>query len=234
MNITHDVGDSTIMSFSHDQLSNIPHVLSEPRFATYLRYCDNDRNRALQLYQWNLELSSAFIIPLHILEVSIRNAVVENLEAVHTQNWPWNNGFIRSLPNPRRGYNSTSDLLNVAAREETVGKVVAELKFAFWEKMFTARHDERLWEKRILSSFPNASVMSTAELRKIIHDDIFSIRTLRNRIAHHEPIFSRDVMDDYHRIYKLIRWRDKVTSDWMNEFQSVESLIKEMPLKKEK
>ena len=219
------------MPFSTDQLTNIPHILSEPRFATYLQHCGNNKMLALRLYKWNLELSSAFIIPLHLLEVSTRNAVVERLEAVHTSNWPWNRGFIRSLPNPQRGYSATKNLREVASiQNPTMGKVVAELKFVFWEKMFTKRHDRRLWNDHLKTAFPHApEAMTVPELRSEIYNDIGVIRKLRNRIAHHEPIFSRNTQDDFDKIYKLISWRDETTAGWMNDFQTVTRLIAEKP-----
>lgn len=218
------------MTFSHNQLLNIPKTLSDPRFATYLRHCNNDKALALQLYQWNLELSSAFIIPLHLLEISIRNAVVEGLESVHTHNWAWNQGFIRSLPNPSRGYSPQRNLREVARTHPTAGKVVADLKFVFWEKMFTARHDARLWNHHINNAFPHApNSMTISQLRAQLYDDIFIIRKLRNRIAHHEPIFSRDLQEDYNKIYELISWRDTDTANWMCEIQSVTGLILEKP-----
>jgi len=218
------------MSFSHNQLSNIPKTLSEPRFATYLQHCNNDKAQALQLYQWNLELSSAFIVPLHLLEISIRNAVVEALESVHTHNWAWNKGYIRSLPNPPRSYNPQKNLQEVAKKQPTAGKVVAELKFVFWEKMFTSRHDVKIWNHHIKNVFPHAlNSIPAPQLRKKIYSDISTIRNLRNRIAHHEPIFSRNLQDDYNKIYDLISWRDTDTAEWMNDIQSVTSLISTKP-----
>lgn len=216
------------MSFSHQELSQIPHVLSEPRFATYLRHCGNDKKSALRLYKWNLELSSAFIVPLHLLEISTRNAVVEAVGAVHTQNWPWNNGFIRSLTDPTTGYSPKRDLRAVAMRVPTMGKVVAELKFVFWERMFTSRHDRRLWNQHIKAVFPFApEALTPQQIRSQLYSDIFTIRELRNRIAHHEPIFHRNLQDDYDKILEIITWRDDVTAQWMNNFQTVTRLIGE-------
>jgi len=219
------------MLFSNEQLSNIPHIISEPRFATYLQNCNNDRIKALQLYQWNLQLSSAFIIPLHLLEISIRNAVVEALEQVHTSNWPWTQGFILSLPNPHEGYNPRRSLESIARIHRRMGKVVAELNLVFWEKMFTSRHDERIWNNHIKSIFPYAPAnMSISQMRACIHDDIRGIRELRNRIAHHEPIFLRNMCRDYENIFKIVAWRNKVTSEWMDGFQTVTKLIAEKPM----
>ncbi len=218
------------MSYTREQLNNIPHILSEPRFATYLQHCGNDRTCALRLYQWNLEISSAFLLPLHLLEISLRNAVAESIENVYTQNWPWDQRFILSLPDRGR-FSPRSNLQQVARMQNpTVGKVVAELKFVFWEKMFTARHDVRIWNHHIKTAFPNSPQnMSVREIREKAFDDIFCIRGLRNRIAHHEPIFSRNLQEDYKEIHELIEWRDQTTSDWMDNIQNVTNLIGQKP-----
>jgi hypothetical protein len=218
------------MEFSVQHLARIPHTLSEPRFATYLQHCDNNKDLALRVYQWNLELSSAFFVPLHLLEISIRNAVAESIAQVHTANWPWTNGFIRSLPSPQRAYNPQRNLTEVAHREHTTGKVVAELKFVFWEKMFTRRHDERIWNHHLRTAFPNAPARATIQnVREEILNSINTIRGLRNRIAHHEPIFVRDLQVEYNLILKLIQWRDSSTLGWLNDFEKVTALIGQKP-----
>ena len=217
------------MTFTQDQLSKIPHILSEPRFTTYLKHAHNDRLLALRLYQWNLEISAALIIPLHLLEVSLRNAVVESLEAVHTHNWPWNQGFICTIPNPSAGYSPRMDLQNEAQKQSSMGKVVAELKFVFWQRMFTKRYDKHLWKHHFRRVFPYApAAISIAQLREQIYADVEVIRQLRNRIAHHEPIFIRDIAQDYRCMLKLVAWRDQTTADWLDQIQTVTTLL---PLK---
>jgi hypothetical protein len=221
------------MSLSGAQILEISNVLSRPRFSTYLQECNNNTNNALKLYQWNLEVSTAFILPLHILEISLRNAVVDVLEIIHTSNWPWQNGFIRSLPNGQpNSYSPKRDLCNVASsvKPRTTGKVVAELKFIFWEKMFTSRYDQVIWENHIKSVFPNAcSSLTYQELRKKIYQEINIIRKLRNRIAHHEPIFSRNLQDDYNNISYIIRCRSLATESWMQNMEEVTKILDQRP-----
>jgi hypothetical protein len=218
------------MSYTPEELQKIPHVLSEPRFATYLRAKNNDRQLALKLYQWNLEVSAAFIAPLHVLEVVLRNATIDAIESVHGLNWAFNNGFIRSLPEPSNGYKPRSDLINTSRRQPTTGKVVADLKFIFWEKMFTVRHDSRLWDNHLRRVLPFApSTLSVQSIRSQVNSDIRDIRQLRNRIAHHEPIFTRQLSDDYTKILKLIEWRDDTASLWLDSIQNVTSLLPEKP-----
>lgn len=86
---------------------------------------------ALALYAWNAQVSAALMVPLHVCEVVIRNAVSDALERVYGPAWPWSPGFERSLPAPSHGYSVKNDLLNVRNRFPTTGKVIPELKFIF-------------------------------------------------------------------------------------------------------
>lgn len=218
--------------FTADELRDLPVVISAPRFATYLRASANDVNRALELYHWNLEVSAAFIVPLQICEVAVRNGVVEAIEAVHGPNWPWSNGFIRSLPVPKSAhhYNPLTNLRSVAARQPTTGKVVADLNFAFWEKTLTVGQDTRLWIPHLHAVFPGISPTIPAPVaRSAAFSALQHIRHFRNRIAHHEPIFARTLTDDYARIREVIGWRRPVAADWMDRVERITGLLAARP-----
>lgn len=216
------------MPFSQVELNDLPGVISAPRFATYLQAKGNRRADALALYEWNLELSAAFIVPLQVCEVAARNGVVEVLEKVHGANWPWSNGFIRSLPQPRKQwhYNPQADLRTVAARMPTAGKVVAELKFAFWEKTFTVGQDNRLWIPHMNAAFPGIPAETPIPVaRANAFSALQAVRELRNRIAHHEPIFTRNTAAEYQRLHDIISWRNPTAAAWMDRIQKVTALI---------
>lgn len=220
------------MPFSVDELTDLPHVISAPRFATYLQAKGNHKEDALTLYQWNLELSAAFIVPLQVCEVAARNGVVEVLEKVHGANWPWSNGFTRSLPVPKKHwhYSPQADLRNTAARMPTAGKVVAELKFAFWEKTFTAGQDARLWIPHMRDAFPGIPAgTAIPDARANAFSALQAIRELRNRIAHHEPIFRRDIAVEYQRLHDVIGWRNPTAAAWMDRLQKVTGLMQLRP-----
>ncbi len=219
------------MPFTPDELRDLPGVISAPRFATYLQATNNDRQRALALYEWNLTLSAQFVVPLQVCEVAVRNGVAEAVEAVHGATWPWSNGFLRSLPRPKRpgDYNPETDLRNTAARQPTTGKIVAELRFAFWGQLFTAGQDSRIWLAHFRASFPGAPTgLAIPAVRAIAYNDLNAVRTLRNRIAHHEPTFARNIADGYRRIHEMISWRSPVAAAWMDRKQGVTAVI---PLK---
>lgn len=185
---------------------------------------------ALALYGWNASASSAMLLPLHICEVVIRNAVADALEHVYGPNWPWSLGFQRSLPNPRVGYDAQSDLQSVGRRFHTTGKVIPELKFIFWQTMFTSRFDRRLWTPHLRTVLPHLAVGKTIDqLRTEVYTDLEVVRQLRNRIAHHEPIFSRNLLDDLTKIEQLIGFRCPSTAAWMRSLEHVSVLMAQRP-----
>lgn len=184
-------------------------ALSPARMSTYeskALSAGYDAAAGLTLYAWNARVSGTLLVPLHICEVVIRNAVADALDAMHGPQWPWNPGFERSLPRQGGpGYDALSDLQSVRRKVATTGQVIAELKFVFWEKMFTSRHDHRIWNAHLRRVMPKLDeTKSIAENRKRIFEDLNEIRLLRNRIAHHEPIFARDLLRDFQRVQQLV------------------------------
>ena len=80
----------------------ISHALSRPRFGRYLAETDGNAAKALALYDWNARVSAAFLHPLHIFEVMLRNGVAAAIEADHGPDWHVAPRFLGSLPNVHR------------------------------------------------------------------------------------------------------------------------------------
>lgn len=212
----------------------VRNTLSAARLGTYEAIATavgRDAEAAVSLYAWNAQISGALLPPLHLCEVAIRNAVSDALEALYGPRWPWNPTFERSLPRQIGPvYNALNDLQQARNKAPSTGQVITELKFVFWEKMFTGRHDGRVWNPHLLRVLPNLDQSKTvAALRLEIHNDLNKIRLLRNRIAHHEPIFQRNLQDDFGIITRLVEARCQVSSQWMMGFQQVQSLIAAKP-----
>lgn len=213
-----------------NQTREILAALSAPRMSTYVRATGGDVDAAMSLYGWNARISAALMVPAHFAEITVRNAVDEALTLVYGLRWPWNPTFERSLPDGRaHGYSQRSDLVVTRARQPSTGKVIAELKFVFWEKMFTARHDVRLWVPHIAEAFPAAPSQAPTRLRGSIRLNLSAIRALRNRIAHHEPIFTRDLFADLAMMEILIGYRSPATCVWEQELQDATELLTERP-----
>lgn len=217
------------MPFTPEEIHSLPAVLSAPRFATYLAEKASDKEAALELYRWNMELSAAFFVPLQICEVSVRNSIVAAIENTYGANWPWEKGFEISLRNPQFGYSPRRDLIGLS-KLPTSGKIVAELKFVFWERMFTKSHDAAVWNQQFMTVFPNAdSAKTVQQLRGEGFDKLGKIRDLRNRIAHHEPIFRRNIQYEYDRVRSIVAWTDVTAAEWLDKVENVTAMIATKP-----
>ncbi|MCA5920871.1 hypothetical protein LES60_11685 [Pectobacterium brasiliense] len=212
--------------------NSIKDSLSAARIGTYENIVGGTASllqteKALRLYMWNAQISAAFFVPLHVCEVLTRNAISEVIETVYGDRWPWSIGFERSLPIPIHGYKPKDDLISGRRNQPTTGKVIPELKFVFWQKMLTGRFDTRLWNNHILTAFPHAVAqgLSATQLRQNLYNDLETVRKLRNRIAHHEPIINRNLLDDFATIKRIIAYRCEHSVEWMQNNQMLLPLL---------
>ena len=221
----------TSSSLKPEEELAIKFALSDARLGTFEAVViPSELSGALALYAWNAQVSAAMLAPLHICEVVMRNAVSDALSAVYGSRWPWATVFERSLSDPSIGFSARRELIRVRDQQPSTGKVIAELKMVFWQKMFTGRFDARLWNPHLRAVFPHLDTSKTVqELRGLIHTDLEQLRALRNRIAHHEPIFKRSLADDFGKLQELIAFRCPITSAWMVGNQQVQTLIAVKP-----
>jgi hypothetical protein len=57
------------------------------------------------------------------------------------------------------------------------------------------------------------------------HKPLDYLRTLRNRIAHHEPIFTRHLAADFRSILEVSGWICTKTADWIRHHSRVEEIL---------
>jgi hypothetical protein len=182
--------------------------LSRERLEKYLDETGQDLDAAISLYEGNTKLSEAFYTPLQALEICLRNKIHFQLCNSYGELWYEN----RNPP-----LNEDSLRIIFEAREElkkggrsTPGRMVAELKFAFWVGLLGPHYDATLWRGCIFKSFPQ----SGGRARKMIHGRFNAIRRFRNRIAHHEPIFHLQPIQRHQEIIEAISWMCRSTSQW--------------------
>jgi hypothetical protein len=85
-----------------------------------------------------------------------------------------------------------------------------------------------LWEPYLRQILPNLGPSKTvSQLRQEIYDDLEQIRYLRNRIAHHEPVFARNLTNDLEKIVALIAFRSNETAAWMMQNQEASAILRE-------
>ena len=115
-----------------------------------------------------------------------------------------------------------------------VGKVVAELRFAFWVSLLTSAHQQRIWGNHLAVAFPHlpgagGNPADVARARQLLHDEVDGIRKFRNRVAHHEPLLRLRLEDELRRLVRVVGWRSPVTAAWLEESQRVGRLLAQRP-----
>jgi len=99
------------------------------------------------------------------------------------------------------------------------GRLVAELPLGFWVGLFANAYDQTLWRTDLHRLF------KPRPKRQQLHDNLDRLRTLRNRIAHHEPIFQRDLVADYNRAREVIHALSPELCTWMESHARVFDVI---------
>lgn len=63
------------------------------------------------------------------------------------------------------------------------GKIIADLTFAFWKRLYSAEYEHQLWRTTLKRTFPNKSLT-----RSQVSAQLELVYQMRNRLAHHEPV----------------------------------------------
>ena len=95
-------------------------------------------------------------------------------------------------------------------RASAPGKVIAELKFAFWVGLVGPQYDATIWRKCLYKAFRSVG----GKRRKDIHSRLNALRRFRNRIAHHEPIFHKPIKVTHIEVIETVRWMCRHAAAW--------------------
>jgi hypothetical protein len=196
------------------ELAALREAISPARLTTYMRHAHGNARQALELYAWNMRAAAALHPILHANEVALRNAVNRALESQFGAQWPYSQGFLRTLPAHERatfeGNRRKLEKTRGVQRLST-GDVVAGQTYYFWVSMLTSRFEQRVWQREFARSFPFAPPHIG---RAVMHASAESIRLLRNRIAHHEPLLDYHLVGAYRRALTMIRWISPEKAAW--------------------
>ena len=182
--------------------------LSIQRLSKYRRKSDTDPNKeSLERYKWNIKLSQSIYPDLAILEVSLRNHIVEAFDKKYGNNWLSETSHI--LGNwQKEEIEKAKKKLDDKKKPKNRPDVIAALTFGFWVYLFSHNYKSLYSDGSLIKEiFPN---MIGRQLR---YDELFkilsSILDLRNRIFHHEPIFQwKDLLQKKLYILNILDWLD--------------------------
>lgn len=222
---------------SRETVVEIKRALSFERMSTYEAAAKANGNntdlykKMFLLYAWNAEVSGALLTPIHICEVVVRNAVSNAFECRYGKKWL----FLTKLTDRFPIYQKRALGDAIDNNERIPSRIITDLGFAFWQNMFTSRYDDIIWNDYLREVLPNADIgkrKNVQLLREEIYSDLKVIRDIRNRIAHHEPVFDSnkwDLSGCLGKIEKIIFFRSKETAKWMMNNQRALAVINKRP-----
>lgn len=170
--------------------------LSRPRLQRYLDPTGQDLDLARRLYRWNTATSAAAMVELAHLEVAMRNAYVRRLSA-RFPDWlsPSSALWSRRIGNParqadqQRANDATLDRLEEAERglrhNRTPDRIVANTSLGLWCNLTDSHREPTIWTPILSTAYPPGTK------RGPVHRMALNVNSFRNRVAHHEPLFSK-------------------------------------------
>lgn len=200
-------------SLTPQKLSNLEAALSPERLGPYKSFVQNHTARGIQLYSLNSDLAAALFDVLHVFEITLRNAMDRQLSNhFKSQRWMYDNRFT-SLLN-QTSTDKLNQAIHLSRHNPLPGKVIAELSFGFWKHLYASNYYQTLWQPCLQNIWPQPVRTHATGLDKL-RSDLECVRVLRNRIAHHELIFT----NAHHRkTYKATLHRLKQLSQVSKEY----------------
>lgn len=195
---------------------------------TYLIAAGFDRARALRLYLWNAELAAAFHLPLQAVEVALRNRIGGALIAVHGARW-WEAGAFTGLLRDSEYENLRWLLSRIPHADGTAAEqawIMGRLGFGFWVALLDGTFNTTIWSRRLALDFPALPVRVD---RHGLRTRLIAVKQLRNRVAHHEPVFKGGPDIAYKETLEALSWLCPHKAAWVRRHSRVPALLRERP-----
>lgn len=222
-------------------------LLSPPRLAPYLRASGGNLRAALKFYQWNVEMSSAVYMMLHLVEVFLRNSIDKQLRAwnatqinprtgrPHGRDWLLDPSHLVERVVRRDEIDKAARRAMLAVRDSATSRrpvthddVLAQLTFGTWRFLLPGRDPGRqlLWREAIGGAFPG--------LRRPVRDlvrDVDRLHRLRNRVAHLEPLLVVAVVSlQLKAARRVLREIEPSAEAWLVSHQQVSTVAAQQPV----
>ena len=204
-------------------------VLLSPERLAALSELTGNLNAAIERHQETLRLGTTLMCVIPSIEISLRNAVCENLgQHFAAPGWlinppasfRWKDTEKRKIiiaqDSARRSEYSKlsqtekhaldgsafpngmpehiSHLERAKARRSQIhvsdGKVIAELTFYIWKRLYGPDYEHTLWNPTLKKTFPYKKIKRS---KVAIH--LETLYQTRNRLAHHEPVLHKRFRD---------------------------------------
>ena len=209
--------------FTMEDIEAVLESVNKERLSKYLIHTSNDLRQTANLYLWNLKISSEFWFIFNIFEVTLRNSIDEQISLISlAQDWLDDEVLLhrKELGNINRAREKFENS-NYSISHD---RIIAELNFGFWVALFQNNYHSALWVKGLDKCFPNYD-----GTRKKIHEILENLRILRNRIAHHEPIFQLNLDEQFINLTNLVSLMNSNMAGLIDRNSQVPFLLSNCP-----
>ena len=189
--------------------ARIEEVLSTARFERYRLVTHSDED-AWKLYVFNGEMSGAYFELITWVEVGLRNRLSKSLQAFRETISPFGSWYdidgkkewFSPWYTEQSRYKIREALRKTGKMNGEIksDKVIAELTLGFWTNLLAPRYEQSLWTPALRKSFPKG--YSRGE----IFVKFKRLNLLRNRVAHHEPIFHENHLLNWFLVLECLDW----------------------------
>jgi hypothetical protein len=166
------------------------YLFSSKRMQRYLAASGSDRHAALSLYSADIALAKALIPLLHLFEIGLRNAL-NRAVAAKLQDTNWLLSKFSSTSSDLNLYPLASNkqlkafFIDNPITNTSHDKVVSSMTLGFWVGLLGSSYWKSFKGAQV-NAFPNAK--RNQRRRTHLQGMLESIRVLRNRVGHWEPI----------------------------------------------
>ncbi len=172
----------------------------------------------IERYKNNIRISQALYPELSMLEITLRNAINSTLCRYLSKTWIEDEIKQQNILS-NHDYEILCSTYNEIKRNYknnfTIGKVIANLNFGFWTNLCSKKYCSKIWNKGCC--FKGVFTHHPSDTHQIneISIKLRSIRKLRNRIFHYEPIFKNPeaLLNKYNEIMEIISYLPNDDSD---------------------
>ena len=160
------------------------------------------RPEALGLYAWNVALCESLYPSLNFIEIVLRNTI----HGVASQYFGDDYWLLSHLTGREKSIvRSVNRDLKETKLAPSAGDIVSNLQFGFWVKLLSNKYEGILWPQILRPVFPH--MPRRRRTVKNLHAQLDSIRLLRNRVFHHEPVWHLpDLQGQHGLILETIGW----------------------------
>ncbi|MHB2000164.1 MAG: hypothetical protein ACYCSI_08260 [Solirubrobacteraceae bacterium] len=179
------------------------------------------------MYRWNSAITAAFWEPIGHLEVALRNTLANRLQERHhrlERSGSWLDDPVGELSGrARQDIAGARDRVRQKGKRASDGQTISELSFGFWRFLITKKLT-RLWPD-LASGFPHAP----DRRRETIEAPLARLHVFRNRLAHHQRVWSHAPEERYQDLLALASFIDPALPAWIEATSKVHSTLDAKP-----